>query len=132
MAFLKATLLTLVSLAVLDGLWIGVFAKGFYKSTIGYLFGATPNWTAIVLFYLIYAAGVTFFVVAPALSAETSLIRTFLIGALLGLITYSAYNLTNQATIKDWPMVVTVVDLAWGTFMTGSAATIATLIARSI
>jgi uncharacterized membrane protein len=78
---------------------------------------ARPSWPAAIAFYLLYAAGVTYFVTNPAI-AEDRPISGLLKGAFLGLIAYGTYDLTNQATIEGWPPLLTVVDLVWGTVMT--------------
>jgi len=102
-------------------------AKRFYSKQIGHLMAKTPDWTAVVLFYLLFAVGVTALVVSPALKNGWPLGKIFLTGAVLGLITYGTYDLTNQATLKNWPYLVTVIDLIWGTLLTGTASLLAVL-----
>ncbi len=123
MQFLKLYILTLIPLLVLDFIWLGFMAKGFYAARLGYLYGDRFNYIVAFVFYLLYSAGVAYFVVSPNLNAST--FKVFLIGAFLGLIAYATYDLTNHATIKNWPLAVTVVDLLWGAFVTGATATIA-------
>lgn len=108
------------TIIVLDLLWLGVIMKDFYRAQIGHLMSGTVVWGAAILFYLVYAAGVWFFAVASA----SSLVKALTLGALLGALAYATYDLTNQATLKDWPLVVTVADIAWGAFITGVAATV--------
>ncbi len=112
----------LVTLALLDGLWLGVLAKNFYKENLGYLFRAEPIWSAIVIFYLIYAAAIVYFAV---LAADGSWLRALSVGAILGFVVYMTYDLVNYATIKDWPLKVVFIDILWGTFITATAATLA-------
>lgn len=119
---------TLVPLLILDGLWLGLFAKNFYKQQLGFLMSDTTQWWAVVVFYLLYAAGLSYFVVTP--HASDTLLRVFLNGAFLGLIAYAAYDFTNQAIVKNWPITVTIVDLAWGAAMSGVVCTIAVAILR--
>jgi uncharacterized membrane protein len=85
-----------------------------------------PNWPAAAVFYLLYAVGVTVFAVLPAVDAAAPLEAAWR-GALFGLVAYATYDLTNMATLRGWPTIVTVVDLAWGVALTASVATLATL-----
>jgi uncharacterized membrane protein len=113
---------TLAASCLLDFLWLGIVAKGYYQSKIGSLLLDRPHWRAAVLFYVVFAAGVVLFVVAPALDAG-SWRRALLQGALFGFVAYAAYDLTNLATLKGWTIGVTIVDLGWGAVVTGLAAT---------
>jgi uncharacterized membrane protein len=112
--YIKLYFITLVPFFVIDMLWLGLVAKNFYGTYLGYLMAPNPNWLAAVLFYLLFLVGALVFVIIPGLEKH-SLKATLLRGALFGLVTYATYDLTNLATVKDWPLVVTVVDLAWGT-----------------
>ncbi len=76
----------------------------------------SPNWIAAIAFYLLYIAGLVFFVIAPALD-KRSLDYAIFAGMFFGLVTYATYDLTNYATLKDWPVIITVIDLAWGSFL---------------
>lgn len=105
---------------VIDLLWLGVIARGFYQTQLAGFLGPV-NWTAAVIFYLIFIAGILFFAVLPALEAQ-SLARAVLLGALFGFFTYATYDLTNLATLKDWPLTLVFVDIAWGTFLSMSVA----------
>jgi uncharacterized membrane protein len=111
--------------------WLGVAAKNFYAKHIGFLMKANVNWAAAILFYLLFIAGLVVFVVVPALE-KGSWVRALLFGALFGLITYATYDLTNLATLKDWPLVVTVVDLLWGTVLAASVSVGTYVIAAKI
>lgn len=111
--------------------WLGVAAKNFYAKHVGFLMKANVNWAAAILFYLLFAAGLVVFVVAPAIE-KGSWVRALLFGALFGLITYATYDLTNLATLKDWPLVVTVVDLIWGTTLAASVSVATYSIAAKI
>jgi len=101
---------------VLDIAWIGFIAKNFYNKMIGFWMKKTPNWAAAVCFYLLYVFGLIFFVINPALS-KGSWSYAMLVGGLFGLIAYSTYDLTNLATVKDWPLKITIVDLIWGSVL---------------
>jgi uncharacterized membrane protein len=112
---------TLAIFFAIDLVWLSVVAKDFYRQHIGHLLGAQVNWTAAVLFYLLFIGGLVFFAVKPALEAGSGA-RALAHGALFGLLTYATYDLTNQATMRDWPVLVTVVDLAWGTILSAAVA----------
>jgi uncharacterized membrane protein len=116
----------LVTLAVLDVLWLGVVSRNFYKRRLGPLLRDHPNWAVAVLFYLILAMGIAVF---PAALAGSWLSAT-LHGALFGFVVYAAYDITNLATLRDWPMAVSLVDLAWGTTATAAASAAAFLAPR--
>ena len=117
---LKAWLSVLLVLVALDAAWLLWVARGFYKSQIGYLFSPAPRWWAAALFYPLYAAGLAVFVVAPAVR-DGSAGRGAALGAFFGLVAYAAYDLTNLATVKDWPLLVTAVDMGWGAFVSAAA-----------
>jgi uncharacterized membrane protein len=107
---------------IIDMVWLGVVAKDFYQQQLGYLMGPV-NWTAAIVFYLVYIVGILLFAVYPALQ-EGSLMKAVIFGALFGFFTYATYDFTNLATVKDWPFLVTVVDVMWGTFLGGSVAAV--------
>lgn len=115
----------------IDMVWLGVAAKNFYAKHVGFLMKANVNWAAAILFYLLFIAGLVVFVVAPAIE-KGSWARALLFGALFGLVTYATYDLTNLATLKDWPLVVTVVDLIWGTALAASVSVATYFIAARI
>jgi uncharacterized membrane protein len=119
-------LVALVVLAILDALWLGVVSREFYKARLGHLLLDKPIWSVAILFYLVYAAGIAIFPVQLALGAGTWS-SALLYGGLFGLCVYAAYDLTNLATLRGWPMAVSVVDLAWGTAVT-AAVTLATFL----
>ncbi len=104
---------TLIAFFAVDMIWLGLVARSFYKKQLGFLLSPEINWPAAIIFYLLFVAGILVFVVLPGLK-EDSLQTTILRAALFGLVTYATYDLTNLATVKDWPLIVTVVDLAWG------------------
>lgn len=116
--FAKLYFIALPILFVLDMLWIGVIAKGFYQNQIGYLLKSSPNWIAIILFYLLYIAGLVLFVIAPSVE-KGSWITALVLGAFFGLIAYATYDLTNLGLTKNWPVLVTIVDIAWGACVAG-------------
>ena len=97
----------------IDLFWLGIIAKNLYAKYLGYLMAPKVNWTAAVLFYLLFILGLLVFVIEPALIKQ-NLMELILTAALFGLVTYSTFDLTNLATVKDWPSLFTVVDVAWG------------------
>ena len=134
MSFKQALVLYLVTLVVfflIDMVWLGVVAKGFYRRHLGALLSPKVNWAAAVLFYLLFIVGLLVFAVRPALLRGGPLDALGL-GAFLGLISYATYDLSNLATIKDWPLVVTVVDLVWGTVLGGSVSFLRALLGRRL
>jgi uncharacterized membrane protein len=105
---------------IIDMIWLGFIASNFYKSRLGHLMGDI-NWPAAIIFYLIFLVGLTFFATYPAV-AKQSLASALLLGALFGFFTYATYDLTNLATLRDWPLSVVVVDIIWGTVLGAAVA----------
>ena len=126
-AHLIGYIAALVTLAVLDALLFGLISREFYKARLGQLLLAQPNWYAAVLFYLIHPVGIVVFVVP----LTHSWISAAVFGALFGFCVYAAYDLTNLATLRGWPVAVSLVDLAWGAMATAAAAAIAFLATRA-
>ena len=112
--YTKLYVLTLFAFLSIDAIWLGLVARGFYGRHLEALLRANPNWLAALLFYLLFVAGVLLFVVVPAAQQESAK-RALVYGAFFGLVTFATYDLTNLATIKDWPLIVTIIDLVWGT-----------------
>ena len=121
MFYLKVYLAALIAFLAIDGIWLTVAARGFYRDRLGFLLREQPNWWAAGSFYLLFVAGLLVFAVGPGLQAG-SLGRAVLLGAFFGLVTYATYDLTNLATVKNWPWSVTLVDLAWGTVLAASVS----------
>ena len=117
-------------MGVFDFLWLGVIAKNLYAEKIGHLMAENPNWTAAILFYLLYALAVTFFLVTPFVSGELTLMELVTRAAFFGVVAYGTYDLTNWATLKDWPVDVVVIDMIWGAFFTSISAVIAGYISK--
>ena len=113
---LKVYLLTILVFFLVDIVWLGVISKNLYKNYLGHLMAPKVNWTAALIFYALFIAGLVFFVINPAL-AKDSLMYAILAGGFFGLITYGTYDLTNLATLKDWPLNITIIDLIWGTVL---------------
>jgi uncharacterized membrane protein len=119
MNFLKMYLIAFVIFLAIDAIWLGLVAPKFYKSQIGHLMAEKPNFIAAGVFYLLFIVGLVYFAIMPAVDAG-SIGKALLAGALFGFMTYATYDLTNLATLKDWPITVTIVDLIWGTFLSTS------------
>ncbi len=124
-------LAVLLPLVTIDAMWLGLIAKNFYTKHLGFLFGESINLVPVIIFYLIYALAILVFAVQPSLSTGLWTLALWR-GALLGLAAYAAYDLTNQATISNWPSLVTVVDLAWGVVVTGLVSVIAFFILNNL
>lgn len=129
--YLKHYFITLVVFFAVDMVWLGLVARSFYQKHLGYLLAPATNWAAAVLFYLLFVFGILFFVVSPLLK-DGSLAALVLRAALYGLITYATYDLTNMATVKDWPLVVTVVDMLWGVVLSVIVSLVSFWIGRGL
>ncbi|MCD8494809.1 MAG: DUF2177 family protein [Candidatus Pacebacteria bacterium] len=101
---------------IIDMLWLGIVARSFYAKHLGHMMRSPILWSAAIIFYMLFVGGLVFFAIMPAL-AETSLMRAIIYGGLFGFMTYATYDLTNLATLKNWPIIVTAVDLLWGTVL---------------
>ena len=129
--FIKLYIIALPVFFVIDILWIGLIAKNFYKNQIGFLMTPNINWAAAILFYLLFVLGLVLFVIMPAFE-RNSWSYAFLFGALFGLVCYATYDLTNLATLKDWPLLITIVDLIWGAIIGAFVSVITCFIASKI
>ncbi len=129
--FIKLYFIALPVFLAIDMLWLGLIAKNFYAKQIGFLMKSNINWLAAIIFYLLFIVGLVLFVIMPAIDKQ-SWLQVFLFGALFGLIAYATYDLTNLATIKNWPVLVTIVDLIWGAVVAGAVSVISFFIAGKI
>lgn len=127
--YLKLYLLTVPVFFAIDIVWLAYAARGFYRDNLGHLLSPQVNWAAAMVFYLVFIAGIIIFAVAPALR-NGSLAKAALWGAMFGFFTYATYDLTNMATLKDWPLKVAAADILWGVILCSSVASISTLIGR--
>jgi uncharacterized membrane protein len=121
--YFKLYFVTLAAFFAIDMVWLGFVARTFYRKYLGFLMAPNPNWLAAIIFYLLFIVGILVFVVLPGLE-DNSFKTTLLRAALFGLITYATYDLTNLATVKDWPVLITVVDMAWGTILSVAVSSI--------
>ncbi len=129
--FIKLYAIALPVFFAIDMVWIGLIAKGFYRAQIGSLMKSDVNWMAAIIFYLLFIFGLVTFVIAPAVQ-KGSWTHALLFGALFGLVSYATYDLTNLAVAKDWPLLITLVDLAWGATLAALVSTITYFIANKI
>lgn len=113
-----------------DSLWLTKISPGFYKEHIGHLMAESPNLPAALAFYLIFIAGLTYFAVLP-MTRDYKISRAFSHGAFFGLVTYATFDLTSQAVLKDWPTIVTLADLAWGSILSGATTAISARLVRT-
>lgn len=131
MNFLKMYIIAFIIFLAIDAIWLGLVAPKFYKAQIGHLMSERPNLIAALVFYLVFIVGVVYFVINPAIEAQ-SISKVLISGALFGFITYATYDLTNLATLKDWPLTVTIVDLIWGTTLSTSIGLLTYLIYNAL
>ena len=119
--FLKLLLIALPVFFVIDILWLGLIARGFYRDQLGDLLRPETNWTAAIVFYLIFLVGLVVFVIQPAVDAG-SWSEALWRGALFGFVAYATYDLSNLAVVRDWPLTMTIVDIAWGAVLAASVS----------
>ena len=117
MVYLKLYFSTLLVFFAVDMIWLGLIARTFYKKHLGFLMAPEVNWYAALIFYFLFILGVLVFVVIPGIR-DNDLTMTLIKAALFGLITYATYDLTNLATVKNWPILITIIDLIWGMVLT--------------
>ena len=127
--YLKLYALTVPVFFIIDLIWLGVVAKGFYQKNLKYILSPNVNWTAAIIFYLMYIAGILIFAVLPGV-AKDSVRHAAVWGALFGFFTYATYDLTNLALLKDWPLNIVVVDIFWGIVLCTVVATLSYYIAK--
>ncbi len=115
-------LLTTVVFFAVDMAWLGFIAKGLYKKYLGNFLSDNVNWTAAIIFYLLFIVGIFYFAILPAVE-KSSVVKAIISGALFGFFTYATYDLTNLATLKDWPLPIVFIDIIWGSVLTGIVST---------
>jgi len=109
-------LVTLATFVALDMAWLGTMASRFYKPMLGDIAIAGVNLPPAIMFYAIYPIGLLIFAIEPALRAS-SWVNASIYGALFGFFTYATYDLSNQATLRNWTLSLTAVDVVWGTVL---------------
>lgn len=127
-----AAITVLGVMGVADAIWLTTMTDRFYRRELPGLLAVTPMWAPALGFYLLYALGTIVLVVVPALDGEYEVWRVAATGALLGLVAYGTYDLTNLATVQDWSLKVTVVDMTWGALLTAVASVVAVIAARTL
>jgi uncharacterized membrane protein len=131
MTYVVAYIATAVVFLGLDALWLSRVALGMYRQELGGLLLDKPNLPIAAGFYLLYVAGIVILAIAPALG-EGGWIKALLMGAVLGLVAYGTYDITNLSTLKGWSVKLAVIDIAWGTALTAVSATIGTLVVKAL
>jgi len=129
MMFIKLYLIALPVLFGIDIIWLIAIARKFYSANLGPLLKPDVNWFAAIIFYLLFIAGLVTFVISPAVE-KNSLTHAILFGAIFGIVSYATYDLTNLATMKDFPFIVAIVDLAWGMVLSAAVSGITFLVFR--
>ena len=130
-AWIVVYIVTGLAFLGIDAVWLSLAAKRLYRPKLGNLLLDSFHLAPAAAFYLLYIAGILIFAVAPALAGGRwtgALWR----GAMLGLLAYGTYDLTNQATLRGWPVAITIADLCWGTVLTGTAASVGFMVARGL
>jgi uncharacterized membrane protein len=116
-------ILTALVFFAIDLAWLGLVARDMYRRHIGHLMSSRVNWVAGVFFYLTFIVGILVFAVYPSVD-KGSVLHAAARGALFGFFAYSTYDLTNLATLKDWPLSITIIDIAWGMVLTGAVSAV--------
>lgn len=129
--FIKLYPITLIVFLGIDFVWLTTMSKLFYQKRLEFLLSKSPNYLAAFIFYLLFAAGIAFFVIMPAIEKK-NWIYALSAGALFGLVCYATYDLTNLATVKGWPLDVTIIDLIWGSFVSAVTSIIVYFISSKI
>jgi uncharacterized membrane protein len=129
--FFKLYAIALPIFFTIDMFWLGIVSKNLYREQIGHILKSDVNWIAAIIFYLIFIAGLIIFVIEPAIE-KNLWTHALLFGAFFGLVTYATYDLTNLAVAKDWPLLITIVDVTWGSVLAASVSTLTYLVANKI
>ena len=129
MYYVKLYVCAFVGFLAIDMVWLTLVARGFYRRQLAFLLSDQPNWWAAISFYMLFVAGLLVFAIVPGLEAG-SLRKALLLGGFFGLVAYATYDLTNHATVKNWPWIVTLVDMAWGTVLATAVSCLGYLAGR--
>ena len=114
-------ILTTIVFLLIDLVWLGFIAKDLYRKYLGNLLTENVNWTAAIIFYLLYIVGISIFAIYPAVSKD-SFVSAIVLGVLFGFFAYATYDLTNLATLKGWPLTIVFIDIIWGVILTASVS----------
>lgn len=123
MNYIKMYIIAFFVFLIIDAIWLGIISKNLYKKELGHLMSKKPNFIAAGLFYLLFLVGLVYFVINPSI-INNDLPKLFISSALFGLITYATYDLTNLATLKNWPIKITIIDLIWGSSLSCVVSTL--------
>jgi uncharacterized membrane protein len=129
--YVKIYFASLAAFLVLDMTWLGWIARNFYRQHLEHLLAARTNWAAAILFYLLFVLGLLIIAIIPGLQTG-SLGKTLLLGALFGFFTYMTYDLTNLATLKNWPVILSLVDIAWGVALAISVSAVGFWVGKAL
>jgi len=129
MNYVKMYIIAFIAFIVIDGIWLLFISKNLYQSEIGHLMADKAKLLPAVIFYLIFLVGLVYFVINPAIVSK-DVVKLLFSAALFGLITYATYDLTNLATLKNWPLKITIIDLIWGTSLSTIVSYITYMIYR--
>jgi uncharacterized membrane protein len=127
LTFIELFIISFIMFIVVDLIWLGFIAKDLYRKYLGDFLSPNPNWKAAMIFYVLFIVFLVIFVLLPGVDKQ-SLTYVMLYGAMFGFITYATYDLTNLATLKNWPIQITIIDLMWGTFLGFSVSTLSYLV----
>ncbi len=125
MQFIKpfiSWLVALVIFLVLDSLWLGIVARDFYRSRLSNVIDMQVQFPVAAVFYMLHITGVMIFVIQPAAQNGSGLLMLLCRGGLYGLFTYATYDLTNLATVRNWPLSLALTDILWGTVLNAMVA----------
>ncbi len=121
--FWKLYFIALPLFLLIDGIWLGFVASSFYRDQIGFLMRENIDWLVALILYSLFVGGLVFFVIIPSIEKD-SWFYALLAGSFFGLVSYAAYDLTNLATLKDWPLLVSIVDFIWGSVISSLVSVI--------
>ena len=128
MDYLFVYLVSVPAFFLIDMAWLGIVARGIYRTQLGSLLAPSVNWPVAICFYLLFLVGLMVFAIAPAIEAK-DILHAILYGALFGFFAYATYDLTNWSTLRDWPAMISLIDMAWGTFLAASVSGITAWVA---
>ncbi len=123
--------LTIVVFLMIDLAWLGFIAKNLYQKYLGSFLSDNVNWTAAIIFYLIYVVGISIFAIYPSVTKNSAL-SAVILGALFGFFAYATYDLTNLATLKSWPLPIVLIDIAWGIVLTATVSLVGFYIVKFV
>ena len=121
--YIKAYFITFIIFFIIDLLWLGILAKKLYRKQIGFLLKDNFNMPVAIIFYMVFVVGLLFFVINRAIAINSWQYALFA-GMFFGFITYSTYDITNLATLKNWPIGITIIDILWGSILCGATSII--------